>query len=57
VPYEPVIYKAVSGVTRVRNVHLTPGGCGYLHAVIQVKKATQGDGKNAILAPSPPTLP
>ena len=50
VPYEPSIYKAVSAVTKVRNVHLTTGGCGYLHAVIQVKKATQGDGKNAILA-------
>ncbi len=50
VPYEPIIYRAVSGVTRVRNVHLTRGGCGYLHAVIQVRKATQGDGKNAILA-------
>jgi len=50
VPYEPIIYRAVSAVTRVRNVHLTTGGCGYLHAVIQIRKATQGDGKNAILA-------
>jgi UbiD family decarboxylase len=50
VPYEPIIYRAVSAVTKVGNVHLTRGGCGYLHAVIQVRKATQGDGKNAILA-------
>jgi len=50
VPYEPIIYRAVSAVTKVWNVHLTAGGCGYLHAVIQIKKATQGDGKNAILA-------
>jgi UbiD family decarboxylase len=50
VPYEPIIYRAVSAVTKVRNVHLTKGGCGYLHAVIQIRKATQGDGKNAILA-------
>jgi UbiD family decarboxylase len=50
VPYEPILYRAVSAVTTVRNVHLTTGGCGYLHAVIQVRKATQGDGKNAILA-------
>ena len=49
-PYEPIIYRAVSAVTKVRNVHLTRGGCGYLHAVIQIRKATQGDGKNAILA-------
>ncbi len=49
-PYEPVIYRAVAGVTDVRNVVLTTGGCGYFHAVIQVRKQTQGDGKNAILA-------
>jgi UbiD family decarboxylase len=50
VPYEPIIYRAVSAVTKVKNVHLTRGGCGYLHAVVQIRKATQGDGKNAILA-------
>ncbi|NYT05051.1 MAG: UbiD family decarboxylase [Methanomicrobiales archaeon] len=49
-PYEPSIYRAVAGVTRVADVVLTTGGCGYLHAVIQVKKSTQGDAKNAILA-------
>lgn len=49
-PYEPRIYKAVAGVTQVKNVVLTKGGCGYLHAVIQIKKSTQGDGKNAIMA-------
>jgi len=49
-PYEPKIYRAVAGVTTVRNVVLTPGGCGYLHAVVQVRKATNGDGKNACMA-------
>ena len=49
-PYEPKIYRAVAGVTQVRNVVLTKGGCGYLHAVIQIKKSTQGDAKNAIMA-------
>jgi UbiD family decarboxylase len=49
-PYEPSIYRAVAGVTEVRNVILTTGGCGYFHAVIQIRKQTQGDGKNAILA-------
>jgi UbiD family decarboxylase len=49
-PYEPKIYTAVAGVTEVRNVVLTKGGCGYLHAVIQIKKSTQGDAKNAIMA-------
>ncbi|MDD1677630.1 MAG: UbiD family decarboxylase [Methanomicrobiales archaeon] len=50
VPYEPKIYRAVGEVTQVRNVVLTGGGCGYLHAVIQIKKSTQGDAKNAIIA-------
>ncbi len=49
-PYEPLIYKAVAGVTGVKDVVLTSGGCGYLHAVIQVRKRTQGDAKNAIMA-------
>ncbi|HSQ94075.1 MAG TPA: UbiD family decarboxylase [Methanoregula sp.] len=49
-PYEPKIYTAVAGVTEVRNVLLTKGGCGYLHAVIQIRKSTQGDAKNAIMA-------
>ncbi len=49
-PYEPKIYRAVAGVTTVRNVVLTPGGCGYLHAVVQIRKATNGDGKNACMA-------
>jgi UbiD family decarboxylase len=49
-PYEPKIYRAVAGVTDVRNVSLTRGGCGYLHAVIQIRKNTEGDAKNAIMA-------
>ncbi|NLI62193.1 MAG: UbiD family decarboxylase [Methanosarcinaceae archaeon] len=50
VPYEPKIYKAVSEVTTVKNVVLTEGGCCYLHAIVQIKKQTEGDGKNAIMA-------
>jgi UbiD family decarboxylase len=49
-PYEPKIYRAVAGVTEVKNVSLTRGGCGYLHAVIQIRKNTEGDAKNAIMA-------
>jgi UbiD family decarboxylase len=49
-PYEPLIYKAVAGVTGACDVVLTKGGCGYLHGVVQIRKRTQGDGKNAILA-------
>lgn len=50
VPYEPRIYRAVGEVTTVKNVVLTEGGCCYLHAVVQIKKQTEGDGKNAIMA-------
>ncbi len=49
-PYEPKIYRAVSEVTDVRNVRLTRGGAGYLHAVVQIRKTTEGDAKNAIMA-------
>jgi UbiD family decarboxylase len=49
-PYEPKIYRAVAGVTEVQNVILTQGGCGYLHAVVQIRKSTEGDAKNAIMA-------
>jgi UbiD family decarboxylase len=49
-PYEPSIFRAVAGVTDVKSVVLTTGGCGYFHAVIQIRKQTQGDAKNAIMA-------
>lgn len=50
VPYEPRIYRSVGEVTTVKNVVLTEGGCCYLHAVVQIEKQTEGDGKNAIMA-------
>lgn len=50
VPYEPLIYKAVSEVARVRNVILTEGGCNYFHAVVQIEKETEEDAKAAIEA-------
>ncbi len=49
-PYEPLIYRAVAGVTGVCDVVLPKGGCGYLHGVVQIQKRTEGDGKNAIMA-------
>ncbi|AIY90886.1 UbiD family decarboxylase [Geoglobus acetivorans] len=50
VPYEPEIYRAVARVCRVKNVIMTAGGRHYLHAIVQIEKITDGDGKNAILA-------
>ncbi|MDN7026109.1 UbiD family decarboxylase [Methanoculleus sp. FWC-SCC1] len=49
-PYEPKIYRAVGEVTGVCDVLLTKGGAGYLHAVVKIRKNTQGDAKNAIMA-------
>jgi len=50
VPYEPRILSAVSGVSDARIVVLTEGGCCYFDAVVQIKKQTEGDAKNAMLA-------
>lgn len=50
VPYEPLIYKFVSNVCRVKNVITTPGSCHYFHCVVQIEKRSEGDAKNAILA-------
>jgi 4-hydroxybenzoate decarboxylase len=50
VPYEPLIFKAVEHVAKVKNVLLTQGGCCYLHAVVQLKKEKEGEGKNAFIA-------
>ncbi|MEI8004544.1 MAG: UbiD family decarboxylase, partial [Methanothrix sp.] len=38
VPYEPLIYRAVSKVAKVKDVLLTEGGCCYFHAVVQIEK-------------------
>jgi len=49
-PKEPTIYRAVSEVVDCRNVNLTPGGCSWLHSVIQIRKKGPEDGKKAIEA-------
>ena len=50
-PFEARIYDTVRGVVpKVKAVNLTPGGSGWLHAVISIEKQTEGDGKNALMA-------
>ena len=50
-PREASIWDSVRRVVpRVYKVRLTPGGGGWLHAVISIEKAHPGDGKNAIMA-------
>ncbi len=48
---EAKIWKFVSNVVpHVKAIRLTPGGGSWLHAVISIRKNTDGDAKNAILA-------
>jgi len=49
-PMEPVIYSEVSKVCRCINVLMTPGGCSWLHAVIQIRKEYDDDPIKAIEA-------
>ena len=50
-PREAQIWNEVSKVVpEVKAVRLTSGGCGWLSAVVSIKKLTEGDGKNAIMA-------
>jgi len=50
-PREPIIADGVSKVVpHVAGVRLTEGGCAWLHAVVAIRKHTEGDGKNAIMA-------
>lgn len=49
-PYEAKIFNFVNDVTIVKNVILTEGSCCYFHAIVQIKKETEGDAKSAIIA-------
>jgi len=49
-PREPTIYAEVNKVVRCLNVHITPGGASWLHAVVQIAKQAPDDGKKAIEA-------
>jgi UbiD family decarboxylase len=50
IPYEPLIFKAVSRVAKAKDVVLTEGGCCYFHAVVQIEKETEEDPRRAIEA-------
>lgn len=48
---EVTLYSTVQQtVPGIQAVHITPGGAGRLHAVIQIRKDGPGDGKQAALA-------
>ncbi len=49
-PKEASILREASKVCEVLDVRLTPGGCGWLHAVIKIRKRREDDGRRAIEA-------
>jgi UbiD family decarboxylase len=51
VPQEPRIFRIVQNtVAGLRDVVLSEGGCGWLHAVVSIDQRAAGQGKNAGLA-------
>jgi UbiD family decarboxylase len=49
-PREPTIFREVNKVAKCLDVHINPGGCSWLHAVVQIDKQHEDDGKKAIEA-------
>ncbi len=49
-PREPTIFRMVNEVVRCLDVNINPGGCSWLHAIVQIDKQHQDDGKKAIQA-------
>ncbi|NJD52172.1 MAG: UbiD family decarboxylase [Candidatus Methanoperedens sp.] len=48
IPYEPLIFNEVKKAADVRNVIMTPGGCYYFHAAVQIHKTNDDEPKKAI---------
>ncbi len=49
-PREPTIFNEVNKVCECKDVYITPGGCSWLHAFVQIRKHNPDDGKKAIEA-------
>jgi 2,5-furandicarboxylate decarboxylase 1 len=49
-PREPTIFQSVSRTVRCLDVHVNPGGCSWLHAIVQIEKRGEDDGRRAIEA-------
>lgn len=50
-PREPTIYREVNAAgVRCLDVNVDPGGCSWLHAIVQIDKTSEEDGRKAIEA-------
>ncbi|MCJ7695014.1 MAG: UbiD family decarboxylase, partial [Anaerolineaceae bacterium] len=49
-PREPTIFREVNKVVKCLDVNINPGGCSWLHAIVQIQKEHEDDGRKAILA-------
>jgi UbiD family decarboxylase len=49
-PREPTIFQKVDQVVRCLDVNVNPGGCSWLHTIVQIDKQAPDDGKKAIEA-------
>jgi len=49
-PREPTIYKKVNEVVKCLDVNVSPGGSSWLHAIVQIDKQSEEDGRKAIQA-------
>jgi UbiD family decarboxylase len=49
-PREPTIFKKVNEVVTCLDVNIAPGGCSWLHAIVQIDKQAPDDGLKAIEA-------
>jgi 2,5-furandicarboxylate decarboxylase 1 len=49
-PREPTIFKKVNEVVKCLDVNVNPGGCSWLHAIVQIDKQAEDDGVKAIHA-------
>ena len=49
-PREPTIFRKVNEVVRCLDVNVNPGGCSWLHTIVQIDKQYEDDGLKAIQA-------
>ena len=49
-PREPTIFRKVNEVVSCLDVNVAPGGCSWLHAIVQIDKKRDDDGRRAIEA-------